>query len=368
MNDDRKKILANYISYLYTKKMNYSTAGRYIKQVSDFLENAESINRSGYLKYRRENANEIVKNRSTCAPICDLLNYLNIGYNRKDKSVKPLEKLENISSKNNKLLNDFIIWLSDNNDYSIHTIRLYYTSMKRFFEYANEVSMENCKRFIKSLEEEKRSPETIRLRITAIERFSMWMKKPIELNRPKIQRKLNVNNIPTEEEYNRIIEYLKTKSNKDYYFFIKILGTTGARLSEFQKLTWEDIINGDVILKGKGNKYRQFFFQKKLRQEVISYVKETGKTGLVATGRFGPLTQKGFSSHLKEWGKKCGIDSCKMHAHAFRHFFAKMFLKKSNDVIQLANLMGHGSVDTTRIYLQKSYDEQKRDFDKNVTW
>lgn len=100
--------------------------------------------------------------------------------------------------------------------------------MKKYFEYANEVNMDNCRRFIKSLEEEKLSPATIRLRITAIERFSKWLKKPIELKRPKIKRKLDVNNVPTEEEYNRLLEYLKGKNNKDYYFFIKVLGTTGA--------------------------------------------------------------------------------------------------------------------------------------------
>lgn len=97
-----------------------------------------------------------------------------------------------------------------------------------FFEDSNEVNMDNCRRFIKSLEEEKLSPATIRLRITAIERFSKWLKKPIELKRPKIKRKLDVNNVPTEEEYNRLLEYLKAKNNKDYYFFIKVLGTTGA--------------------------------------------------------------------------------------------------------------------------------------------
>ena len=154
----------------------------------------------------------------------------------------------------------------------------------------------------------------------------------------------------------------------DYYFFIKVLGTTGARLSEFQQFTWEDIISGEVTLRGKGNKYRRFFFQKQLQQEAKAYAKEHGKTGIFAVGRFGPITQRGFSQHLKAWGKHCGIDSRKMHAHAFRHFFAKMFLKKNKDVIQLADLLGHGSVDTTRIYLQKSYDEQKRDFNRNVTW
>ena len=146
------------------------------------------------------------------------------------------------------------------------------------------------------------------------------------------------------------------------------MGTTGARLSEFQQFTWEDIISGEVTLKGKGNKYRRFFFQKQLQQEAKIYAKEYGKTGIFAVGRFGPITQRGFSQHLKAWGKHCGIDSRKMHAHAFRHFFAKMFLKKNKDVIQLADLLGHGSVDTTRIYLQKSYDEQKKDFNRNVTW
>lgn len=66
-----------------------------------------------------------------------------------------------------------------------------------------------------------------------------------------MKRKLDISNVPTENEYNRLLEYLKTKLNKDYYFFIKVLGTTGARLSEFQQFTWEDIAIGEVVLKGK---------------------------------------------------------------------------------------------------------------------
>ena len=72
--------------------------------------------------------------------------------------------------------------------------------MKKYFEYANEVNMDNCRRFIKSLEEEKLSPATIRLRITAIEKFSKWMKKPIELKRPKMIRKVDSSKVPTENE------------------------------------------------------------------------------------------------------------------------------------------------------------------------
>lgn len=368
MDSNRQNILTNYISYLYTTGRTYDTIGKYIKHVTDFLENTEEINRRGYLIYKRAHADITARYPLMCTAICDLLSHLKIGYNRQEKKVKTLEKLDTISGKNRKLLNDFIIWLTDNNDYSPHTVDIYHTSLKQYFEYANEISMENCKRYIRTLEEQSLSPQTIRLRITALEKFAKWTKKPIELKRPKMKRKLDVNNVPTEEEYNRLLDFLRKQSNKDYYFFIKVLGTTGARLSEFQRLTWEDIATGEVTLRGKGNKYRRFFFQKQLKQEAIAYMRESGKTGLLAVGRYGPLTQRGFSQHLKSWGNHCGIDSKKMHAHAFRHFFAKMFLKKNKDVIQLADILGHGSVDTTRIYLQKSYDEQKAEFNRSVTW
>ena len=164
--------------------------------------------------------------------ICDLLFHLKIGYNRREKKTKTLERLDTISEKNRKLLNDFIVWLTDSNDYSSHTVDIYHTSLKQYFEYANDISMENCKRFIRTLEEKSLSPQTIRLRITALEKFSKWLKKPIELKRPKMKRKLDVNNVPTEEEYNRLLDFLKTKSNKDYYFFVKVLGTTRASQSE----------------------------------------------------------------------------------------------------------------------------------------
>lgn len=368
MDDNRKNILTEYLSYLYSTNKSYDTIGRYIKYTTDFLENTDSLNRRGYLAYKRKNADVLSRYPVMCDAVCDLLSFLGVGYRKKEKEVKPLEKLSTISSKNRSSLNDFIIWLTENNDYSGHTVDIYHTSLKMFFEYANEMNMDNCKRFIRLMEDKGYSPQTIRLRITALEKYSKWMKKPIELKRPKMKRKLDVSNVPTEEEYNRLLDYLKTKSNKDYYFFIKILGTTGARLSEFQQFTWEDIISGEVTLKGKGNKYRRFFFQNRLSKEVKEYALSHEKTGLFAIGRYGPMTQRGLCQSMKNWGDHCGIDRKKMHPHAFRHFFAKMFLKKNNDVVQLADLLGHGSVDTTRIYLQKSYDEQKKDFNRNVTW
>ena len=99
MNSDRQKILTDYISYIYTTGRTYDTVGKYIKHVTDFLEMAKEVNRRGYLNYKRENADVMVRHSLMCSAICDLLSYLNIGYGKREKAVKPLEKLDVISDK-----------------------------------------------------------------------------------------------------------------------------------------------------------------------------------------------------------------------------------------------------------------------------
>ena len=90
MNNDRQKILTDYISYLYTTGRTYDTVGKYIKHVTDFLEMTKEVNRRGYLNYKRENADVMVRHSLMCSAICDLLSYLNIGYGKREKKSMPL--------------------------------------------------------------------------------------------------------------------------------------------------------------------------------------------------------------------------------------------------------------------------------------
>lgn len=369
MTEERLKLYSDYIKNLYNTDKSYDYIGKYIKHVGHFLENCDSVSRVGYARYKKKYT-VILLEPLACAAICDFLQYCGVGFKRKIKrdNAKTLEKLSSISQKNKSLLNDFILWLHNGNEYSSNTMNIYYTSIKTFYEYCNDFSLDNARSFIKTLEEKGFSPSTIRLRVTSLERFGKYLKKPIELKRPKFKKKLDTDNIPTEEEYNMLLDYLYKRTNKDYYYYIKILALTGARISEFMQMKWEDVLKGEVVLKGKGNKYRRFFFTEKLRREVSEYVTLNNKSGLIAMGKFGLLTNRGFSMNLKRFGEKCGIDKRKMHPHAFRHFFAKMYLKKTKDVIELAELLGHSSIDTTRIYLQKSHEEQKNEFNKKVNW
>ena len=369
MDQARQDSLFKYLKYLGDTHASNIKVGNSVKYVTHFLEHAESLSRKGYMKYKAGNGEGMARNYPWNDCILDYLSFVGVGYNRKKRAVKALEKHSVISERNQQKVNEFASWLSREFDFSKSTTDSYVTGVRLFFEYADQFTNENVKRYLKTMEEQGKKPSTICLRISGFEKYAEWTKTPIFIKRPKSKRHLSLENVPTEKEYNRLLDFLKTKSDRKYYLWIRILATTGARVHEFQKLTWEGIIHGEVVLKGKGNKYRRFFFQKELQQEAKDYVKETGKSGIVATSRYGGVTtQRGIDTMLKDWGRHAGIDRKKMHCHAFRHFFAKMYLKKNKDVVQLADLLGHGSIDTTRIYLQKSYDEQQRDFNRNVTW
>ncbi|MBQ9356001.1 MAG: tyrosine-type recombinase/integrase [Prevotella sp.] len=260
------------------------------------------------------------------------------------------------------MINGFLLYLQNEREYSPNTLRIYSTGLSDYFSYFDEFTQDNCRRYIAQLGNEGKSPKTVRLRITALERLGEYLRKPVRIKRPKIQKTLNTENVPTEKEYNTLLDYLDGHNPK-YAFIVRLLGTTGARVSELTQFTYEHIQQGNVVLSGKGDKYRRFFFQKRLQQEA------KGKTGLVCLNRYGvPLSKEGIRYMLKTFAEKTGIDKRKLHPHAFRHFFAKMYLKKTKDVVELADLLGHGSVDTTRLYLQKSYEEKRRDFNKSVDW
>ena len=128
-------------------------------------------------------------------------------------------------------------------------------------------------------------------------------------------------------------------------------------------MTWEDVIRGQVVLVGKGNKERLLFFPSSLQRDARAFVESCHLRGRIA-----PVTDKSVRQAIRRMAVKAGVPAEKVHPHAFRHFFAKMFLKRSNYITMLADLLGHASLNTTRIYLQKSYDEQQREFNQSVNW
>jgi site-specific recombinase XerD len=148
------------------------------------------------------------------------------------------------------------------------------------------------------------------------------------------------------------------------------LAATGARVSELVQIKAEHVQAGYFDLYTKGGKLRRLYIPKKLRMETLDWLKGSDQTtGYLFLNRFGErITTRGISQQLKNYAGKYGLDTRVVYPHSFRHRFAKNFLEKYNDIALLADLMGHESIETTRIYLRRTASEQQALVDKIVTW
>ena len=106
------------------------------------------------------------------------------------------------------------------------------------------------------------------------------------------------------------------------------------------------------------------------KTESEKWLKDISRTsGYLFCNRFGErITARGIGHQLKVFAKEYGINLDVVYPHSFRHLFAKNFLEKFNDIALLADLMGHESIETTRIYLRRTATEQRELIDKIVTW
>ena len=151
---------------------------------------------------------------------------------------------------------------------------------------------------------------------------------------------------------------------------MRYLCATGARISELLQIKVEHVEVGYLDLYGKGGKLRRIYIPKRLKTETDKWLAGSGRTsGYLFCNRFGKrITARGIGYQLKTLAKGYGIDPKVVYPHSFRHRFAKNFLAKFNDIALLADLMGHESIETTRIYLRRTATEQRELIDRIVTW
>ena len=155
-----------------------------------------------------------------------------------------------------------------------------------------------------------------------------------------------------------------------WYFVVRFLAATGARISELIQIKVEHIRIGCMDLYSKGGKLRKIYFPQKLCMEMLSWLELQGKdSGFIFVNRRGKqITPRGISWQLKVLAKRYRIPVETVYPHSFRHRFAKNFIEKSGDIALLSDLLGHDSIETTRIYLTKSCEEQRALIDRIVTW
>ena len=124
------------------------------------------------------------------------------------------------------------------------------------------------------------------------------------------------------------------------------------------------------LLKLEHTDMSRLFIPKKLRDETkVWLIAINRESGYLFLNRFGErITTRGISQQLKNYAEKNELNTKVVYPHSFRHRFAKNFLEKFNDISLLADLMGHESIETTRIYLRRTALEQQEIVDKVITW
>ena len=150
----------------------------------------------------------------------------------------------------------------------------------------------------------------------------------------------------------------------------RFMAATGARVSELLHIKVEHVKVGYLDLYSKGGKIRRLYIPKNLRNEAKQWLNGKGITsGYLFLNRFGQrITTRGIAQQLKHFADKYGLNRDVVYPHSFRHRFAKNFLDRFNDLALLADLMGHESIETTRIYLRRTASEQQKIVDKVVNW
>ena len=206
-----------------------------------------------------------------------------------------------------------------------------------------------------ALLEAKLAPATINIKLAAVNRFLVFLGWPAFRVKPlRIQRRLfrDDSRELTRPEYLRLLETARTQGRERLALLLETICGTGIRVSEVRYVTVEAVYRGraEISLKGK---IRTILLPGKLCRKLLKYARKQK----IASGEiFLTRNEKGISrrqiwAEMKALCDKAGVAPSKVFPHNLRHLFARTFYRVCRDVAKLADVLGHSSIETTRIYL-----------------
>lgn len=211
------------------------------------------------------------------------------------------------------------------------------------------------------------APRTINSMLAALNGFFCFMGWEIRVKFLKIQNQIfrDERRELTRAEYSRLITAAQNRGKERLMLIMETLCATGIRISELRYVTVSAVQNGRAVVSLKG-KIRTVLLPEKLRRKLLKYAKKkkitSGEIFLTKSGR--PVSRRQIWYEMKQLCLKAGILSSKVFPHNFRHLFATAFYSACKDIVRLADVLGHSSIETTRIYLAISGAEQARQIER----
>lgn len=248
------------------------------------------------------------------------------------------------------------------------SIRKYVSAVENFIKFAEKSNYckEICKECLieyKKYMEKNYKPSTTNLYIVSINKYLKYLGcDDLHLKSLTIQAQNNLENCLTEEEYWMLLETAKKQKNNMVYYIIKTLANTGIRIAGLNYITIDSVKKGWFYSDNKG-KSRNIVVSERICNELMDYCKEKNITsGYVFKGQKPnqSISQTTIRRWIKETALKANIDEDKAFPHNFRHLFAKTYLEKYGNLSDLADILGHEKIETTRIYTRTSINEKRK--------
>ena len=179
----------------------------------------------------------------------------------------------------------------------------------------------------------------------------------------KIQRQLFMSKEKelSKQEYEKLLRAAKSKGNERLYLVMQTICASGIRVSELKCITAEAVKSGRATIRLKG-KTRVVILSRQLCKILSNYMKRKDiRSGPIFVTKGGkPLDRSNIWSDMKKLCESAGVDRAKVFPHNLRHLFARSYYSAQKDIVRLADILGHSSVDTTRIYTMETGEVHRR--------
>ncbi len=268
----------------------------------------------------------------------------------------------------NKIIKDFKEWLYEE-EKSDNTIEKYMRDIRFFCEWLKgcEFDKSAVLQYKRELIE-KYAPNSVNSMLSSLNALFLYLNwYDMKVKTLKIQRQLFASKDKelTKAEYERLLTAAKHKKDEQLYYLMQTIASTGIRISELSAITAHAVKTGRATINCKG-KLRQVFLPKALCKMLKDYIRKRNiKSGCVFVSRSGkPLDRYRVWKLLKHLAISANVSKDKVFPHNFRHLFARTFYSLQKDIVRLADILGHSSVNTTRLYTMESGTEHRKQLQK----
>ena len=258
-------------------------------------------------------------------------------------------------------------------EYAENTLKQYKANVLKFINWLSdgeEITKDTTMAYKKYLYELDPRPATSSINTWIIElnKFLKWLQlNDLTIKKIKQQTKSSNEEVLSIADYKRLLRFSKSMGLLKLHYIMKVLAMTGIRISELKYFTVENLKSNYIVAFNKG-KERNIIVRQDLARELRKYCRENYiKDGYVFRGekKGQMLVASTIWRQMKKVAGAARVNKNKVHAHSFRHLFAQVFLDEyNNNITELADILGHNSLETTRLYTRSSNAQKKSKLEK----